>query len=105
MAILMISRSCGGHIGFMFLEIDKERGPPNTSGYADGHRVQIYFSITNTEGVMAILTISRIRGDNIGIMFWKLRGDLFPLAPLAAPMVIESKCMSLSQIQKELWPF
>ena len=30
---------------------------------------------------------------------------LFPLAPLATPMVIESKYMSLSQIQKALWPF
>ncbi len=48
--------------------------PPITSGYADGHRVQMYVSISNTEGVMAILMISRSRGCNIGILFWKLRG-------------------------------
>ena len=35
MAILMISRSRGGYIGFIILEIDKEPGYPNTSGYAD----------------------------------------------------------------------
>ena len=87
------------------LEIKKGPGPPITSGYADGHRVQMSVSITNTEGVMPILMISRSRGDHIGIMFWKLLGALVPLAPLAMPMVIESKCMSLSQIRKKLWPF
>ena len=81
-------------------------GPPNISGYADGHIVQMYVSITNTEGVMIpILMISRSRGGHIGIMFWKMRGGLGPLAPLVTPMAIESKCMSLSQIQKELWSF
>ena len=38
MVILMISRCRGGHIGFIFLEIDKLPGTSNTSGYADGHR-------------------------------------------------------------------
>ena len=36
----MISSSRGRHIGFC-LEIEKEPGPPITSGYAHGHRVQI----------------------------------------------------------------
>ena len=46
-----------------FCEIEKWPGPHITSGYADGHRVQMYFSITNyTEIVMAILMISRSRG-------------------------------------------
>ena len=31
---------------YLFLEIDKGPGPPNTSGYADGHIVQMYVSIT-----------------------------------------------------------
>ena len=84
----------------------KGPGPPNISWYADGHTVQMYVSITNTEGVMiAILMISRSRGGHIGIMFCKLRAGLGPLSPLVTPMVIESKCMSLSQIQKELWSF
>ncbi len=87
-----------------FCDIEKGPGPPITSGYADGHRVQMYVSITNTEIVMAILMISRSRGGHIGIMFWKLLGALVPLAPLAMPMAIESKCMSLSQIRKVLWP-
>ena len=39
------------------------------------------------------------------LFFWKLLGALVSLAPLAKPMVIESKYMSLSQIQKELLPF
>ena len=47
-----------------------------TSGCADGHRVQMYVSIRNTEGVMAILMISRSRGGHIVIMFWKLLGAL-----------------------------
>ena len=81
-------------------------GPPNIYWYAGGHIVQMYVSITNTEGDMiAILMISRSRSGHIGIMFWKLRGGLGPLSPLVMPMVIESKCMSLSQIQKELWSF
>ena len=50
--------SRGGHIGLSLLEIIRGPGPPSTSGYADGHRVQMYVSITNTEGVMAILMIS-----------------------------------------------
>ena len=87
------------------LEIDWGPGPPITSGYTNGHRVEMYVSITNTEGVMAILIISRSRGGHIGIMFGKSLGSLVPLAPLAMPMAIESKCMSLPQIQKELWPF
>ena len=85
---------------YVFLEIDNWPSRTNTSGYADGHSVQMYVSITNTEGVMTILMISRSRGGHIGIMFWKLRGGLAPIAPLASPMVIDSK--SLSQIPKEL---
>ncbi len=54
----MLSWSRGGHIGFSLLEIIRGPGPPSTSGYADGHRVQMYVSITNTDGVMAILMIS-----------------------------------------------
>ena len=45
-------------------------GPPSTSGYADGHRVKIYVSITHTEGVMPILMISRSRGRHIGLIFF-----------------------------------
>ena len=51
---------------------------------------------------MAILMISRRGGGHIGIMFLILIGGLGPLSPLVTPMVIESKCMPLSQIQKEL---
>ena len=83
------------------LEIDTGPDLPNTSGYADGHSVQMYVSITNTEAVTAILMISRRHGGHIGITFWKLRGSLVPLGSLATPMVIESKRMLLSQIQKE----
>ena len=56
MTILMTSSSRGGHIGFFLIE----KGPcrPSTSGYADGHRVQMYVSITNTEGVIAMLMLS-----------------------------------------------
>ena len=54
MAILMISWSRGRNIGFIFCDIEKGPGLPITSGYADGHRVQMYVSITNTEIVMAI---------------------------------------------------
>ena len=74
-------------------------GPLGTSGYADGNKSTMYVSITNTEGVIAILMISRSRGGHIGIIVWKLRGGMGPLAPLAMPMVIESKFMSLSQIR------
>ena len=74
MAILMISRTRGGHIGLIFWEIDKEPGLPNTSGYADGHIVKMFVCITHREGVIAILVISRSRGGHIGITFWKLRG-------------------------------
>ena len=56
MAILMISSSRGGHIGFFLIE--KGPDPPRTSCYVDGHRVQMYVSITNTEGVIAILMLS-----------------------------------------------
>ena len=59
MAILMISSSRGGHIGFFLIE--KGPSPASTFGYADGHRVQliyIYVSITNTEGVIAMLMLS-----------------------------------------------
>ena len=44
-------------------------GPPSTSGYADGHRVKMYVSITNA-GVMPILIISRSRGRHIGLIFF-----------------------------------
>ena len=56
MAILMISSSRGCHIGFFLIE----KGPSQAStfGYADGHRVHIYVSITNKEGVIAILMLS-----------------------------------------------
>ena len=84
----------------MFL-IEKGPGPPSTSGYADGHRVQIYVSITNTEGVIAILMLSCSRGGHIVFSFLEIIRGPGPLAPLA----IASKCMSLSQIQKALWPF
>ena len=40
------------------LEIERGPGPRSTSGYDDGHVVQMYVSITNTEGVMAILMTS-----------------------------------------------
>ncbi len=56
-AILMLSWSRVGHIGFSLLDIIKGPGPPSTSGYADGHRVHMYVSITNAEGVMAILMV------------------------------------------------
>ena len=58
-AILMISRSRGGHKNYWnyVLEIEWGAGSPNTSRYADGHRVQMYLSITITEGVMVILMI------------------------------------------------
>ena len=88
---------------WIFLEIDWGPSPLITFGYTDGHRVEMYVSITNTEGVMAILMISRSRDGHIGILFWKLLGVMVPLAPLAMPMAIESKFMSLPQIQKELW--
>ena len=39
------------------------------------------------------------------IYILEIERGLVPLAPLATPMVIESKCMSLSQIQKQLCPF
>ena len=56
---------------FIFLEI-QVAWPPGTSGYGDGHRVQMYVSITiNIEGVMAILMISRSRGGHFGFIFWK----------------------------------
>ena len=89
----------------MLLEIDWGPGPPITSGYTDGNSVELYVSITNTGGVMAILIISRSRGGHIGIMFGKLLGALDPIAHLAMPLAIESKFMSLPQIQKELLSF
>ncbi len=55
MAILMISPSRGGHIGFFLIE--KGPSPTSTFGYADGNRVQIYVSITNTEGVISVLML------------------------------------------------
>ena len=64
----MLSWSRGGHIGFSLLEIIGGPGPPSTSGYADGHRVQMYVSITNTEGVMAILMISWSGDGHIGFL-------------------------------------
>ena len=50
--------------GFV-LKIEKGPRPPNTSGYADDHRVQNDVSITNTEGVMGILMISYIHTFSI----------------------------------------
>ena len=87
---------------FFFLEIDWGPGPHIPSGYTDGPRVEMYVSITNTEGVMTISMILRSRGGHIGILFWKLLGVMVPLAPLTVPMAIESKFLSLPQIQKEL---
>ena len=55
MAILMISPSRGGHIGFFLIE--KGPSPTSTFGYADGNRVQIYVSIINTEGVISVLML------------------------------------------------
>ena len=54
-----------------FFEIDWGPGPHIASGYTDGHRVEMYVSITNAEGVMAILMISRSRGGHSRILFWK----------------------------------
>ena len=60
----------------------------------------MYLFITNTEGVhdvaQAVLELCFENGQ---------LGGLVPLAPLATPMIIESKCMFLSQILRELWPF
>ena len=42
MAILITSSSRGGHIAFVLIE--KGPGPPSTSGYADGRRVQMSLS-------------------------------------------------------------
>ena len=56
-------------LDLIFLDIYWGPGHPITSGYTDGHRVEMYVSITNTEGVMAILMISRSRGGHIGIIF------------------------------------
>ena len=39
------------------LDIDMGPGSASTSGYADGHIVQMFLSITNTEGVIVILMI------------------------------------------------
>ena len=50
------------------LEIDRGPGSSSTSGYADGHRIQMYVSITNTEGVMvaaAILDLKKSTGRNV----------------------------------------
>ena len=54
------------------MEIDKGPGPPITSGYADGHKVQMYVSITNSEGLMTILMISRSHDGHIGTMFLEI---------------------------------
>ena len=70
MTILMISRSRGGHIGFFLIE--KGPRPPSISGYADGHRVQIYVSITNTEGVIVILMLAWSRGGHIRFSFLEI---------------------------------
>ena len=50
---LGIESKCMSHIGFCFWKLS----------------VEMYVSITNTEGVMAILMISRSRDGHIGIMF------------------------------------
>ena len=55
MAILMISSSRGGHIGFFLFE--KGPNPASTFGYADGPSVQIDVSVTNTEGVIYMLML------------------------------------------------
>ena len=58
----------GGHIGF-FWEI--ERGLVPLAPLATPMvRVKMYVSITNTEGVMPILMISRSRGRHIGLIFF-----------------------------------
>ena len=54
---------------------------------------------------MAILMISRRGGGHIGILFFEIERGLGPLSPLTTPMIIQSKCMPLSQIQKELCSF
>ena len=56
--------SFGRPIYYLFLKL---RGGWSlcTSGYADGHRVHIYFSNTNT-GVMTIVMISSSRGGHVG---------------------------------------
>ena len=56
-------------------EIIRGPGPPSTSGYDDGHWVQMYISITNTEGVMAVLLISLSGGGHIG--FFKCHSTKF----------------------------
>ena len=67
MVVLMISRKSQQTYWNSGLEIERVPGPLSTSGFnADGHRVQMYVSITNTEGVLAILMISWSRGGHIG---------------------------------------
>ena len=53
MAILMISRSCGGHIGIMFWKLLGVLVP-----LAPQAMPMTIECITNTEGVMAMLMIS-----------------------------------------------
>ncbi len=52
-----------------------------------------------------IATFNEVAAAILDLFVWKLLGALVSLAPLAKPMVIESKYMSLSQIQKELLPY
>ena len=68
-----------------------------TSGYADGHRVQIYVSITNTEWVIQGHFNDFVKSWWPYWNFFYWEGGLVPLAPLATPMVIESKYMSPSR--------
>ena len=84
--------------------IEKGPGPlaPLGSVYADGHRVQSPNICLYHKYRRSYCHFNEIILD---LVHWKLLGVLVHLAPRAMPMAIESKCMSLSQIQKELWPF
>ena len=42
---------------YWILLIEKGPSPASTFVYADGHRVQIYVSITNTEAVISMLML------------------------------------------------
>ena len=81
----MISSSRGGHIGFFLIE--KGPSPTSTFGCADGNRVHIYVSITNT-GVISILKFNEVAAAILDLVFWKLLGAVVSLAPLAKPMFI-----------------
>ena len=65
-------------------------GSPITSGYADGHRVQMYVSITNTEGVMVILMIPWSRGGHIGFYKMPLDEILHTLRKMLSQTIMNS---------------